>query len=164
MSSPDTVSDTFAVGSNEYSLCILWQLAYFCLSIHTYSHLPSSDTASDTVCRWLDRVVYLQLQTVSLLAFNNPQIHLLAINISDSVCRWLDQAFSLQSLGRLVSSESLFTHMLTCHRPTRYVTVFAVGSIEYVVCSFRQLAYVRLAIHEFTHLPSPDTVSYWVCR
>ena len=71
-------------------------ISYFCLSIHTYTHLPSSDTASDTVCRWFDRVVYLQLQTVSLLAFNNPQIHSLAINISDSVCRWLDQVFFLQ--------------------------------------------------------------------
>ena len=85
----------------------------------------------------------------------------------DCLCQCLPLARSniiSANLGSLVTSASLFTHMLTCHRPTLSVTVFAVGSIEYVLCSFRQLAYVRLAIHEFTHLRSPDTVSDRVCR
>ena len=45
--------------------------------------------------------------------------------------------------------------MLTCHRPTLSLTVFAVGSIESYLCNFRQMAYIRLTIHKFTHLPSP---------
>ena len=75
-----TLSRTgFVVGANEYSLCIFRQLAYFCLKIHKYAHLPSSDAFPDWLCRWFDRVVYLQPQTVSLLPFNNPQINSLAI-------------------------------------------------------------------------------------
>ena len=75
-----TLSGTsFVVGANEYSLCIFRQLAYFCLKIHKYTHLSSSDALPDWLCRWFDRVVYLQLQTVRLLPFNNPQINSLAI-------------------------------------------------------------------------------------
>ena len=41
----------FAVGSNEHSLCIFRQLAYYRLTIDKYTDLPSSDAVSDRVCR-----------------------------------------------------------------------------------------------------------------
>ena len=153
----------FAVGSIEYSLCIFRLLAYFSLSSHKYAHLLSSVTVSDTVCRWFDRVVYLQLQTVSILAFNNPQIHSPAIN-SLTVFAFGSIKYSLCKFSQFGNVRITFNSYAHLSSPTLYVTVFAVGSIVYVLWSFRQLAHVRLAIHEFTHLPSPDTVTYGVCR
>ena len=37
------------------------QLAYFRLTLHKYTHFPSTDNVSDWVCRWLDRIYSLQL-------------------------------------------------------------------------------------------------------
>ena len=54
--------------------------------------------------------------------------------------------------------------MLTCHRPTLSLAVFAVGSIEYSLWTFGQLSYLRLVIHKYAHLLAPDTVSERVCR
>ena len=54
-----------------------------------------------------------------------------------------------------------------CHRPTLSLTGLTVGSIEYSLCNimqFRNLPNFPLAIHEYTHLPSPDTVPNRVCR
>ena len=88
----------FAVGSIEYCLCKFRQLRNFLLTIHEYTHLPSPDTVSDTVFRWLDRVVPIELWAVSILLINNPQICSLAVadNVSGRVCRRLDLVFSLQ--------------------------------------------------------------------
>ena len=44
-----TVSDAFAVGSNEYSLCIFKHIAYFRLTMHKYTYLIWSDTVSDRI-------------------------------------------------------------------------------------------------------------------
>ena len=54
--------------------------------------------------------------------------------------------------------------MLTCHRPTLSPTVFDVGSIGHSLCKFSLLAYLGLAIHKYSHMPSPDTVSDRFCR
>ena len=50
-----------AVGSIEHSICNFKQLAYFRLTIHKYTQLPSSDNASLSVCRWLDRVFPMEV-------------------------------------------------------------------------------------------------------
>ena len=68
-----------------------------------------------------------------------------------------------ETLGCLVTSEALLIYMLTGHRPALSLTGFAVGSIEYCLCTFRQLTFFRLTIHKYTHLPSSDTVSDRVC-
>ena len=61
-----TLSPTgFAVGANDRSICIFWQLAYFRLTFDEYTHFPSSDTVSGSVCRWLDGVFSLQLDAAS---------------------------------------------------------------------------------------------------
>ena len=61
-----TLSPTgFAVGANERSVCMFRQLAYLLLTFDEYAHFPSSDTASDRVCRWLDGVFSLQLDEAS---------------------------------------------------------------------------------------------------
>ena len=75
-----TVSLTgFSVGSIEYYLWNFGQLAYFRLTIHKHTHLPSSNTVSDRVCRWFDRVFSVHLYAVSLLPVKNPQIYSFAI-------------------------------------------------------------------------------------
>ena len=43
------------------------------------------------------------------------------------------------------------------------LTGFAVGSIEYSLWYFGQLASIRLTIHRYAHLPSPITTSGSVC-
>ena len=96
-------------------ICNCKLLAYFSLTIHKYTRLPSSGNATLNVCRWLGRLFPMELWTVSI----HPN--------------W-------QS-----------TNMLTCHRSTLSPTVFAVGSIEYSLCIFRQLACFRLTIHKCTY-------------
>ena len=94
-----TLSPTvFAVVSIGYSLCISRQLACFRLTIIKYTHLPSPDTASDRVCRGLDRAFTMKLWTVGIIPINNPQICSMSSpdTVSDSVCRCLDRIFSLQ--------------------------------------------------------------------
>ena len=130
-----------------------------------YTYLPSSDTASDIVCRWFDRVVYLQIQTVSLLPFIDPQIYSLAIARQ---CFWQSLPWGRSSilsaaLGWLHTSEYQSTNMLTCLRPTLSLWVFAVGSIEYSLCKYRQFDNVLIPFHTYAHLWSPDTVSDSVC-
>ena len=110
----------FAVGSIEYSICNFKQLAFFRLTIHKHTELPSSDYASLSVCRWLDRVFPMELWKVSIHPIDDPQICSLAIA---QECFWqclpLARSSILSStLGRLVTSESNSIHMLTCHRPT----------------------------------------------
>ena len=43
-------------------------------------------------------------------------------------------------------------------------TGFAVGANDRSIGIFRQLAYFRLTFDEYTHFPSFDIVSDWVCR
>ena len=54
--------------------------------------------------------------------------------------------------------------MLICHLPTLSLEGIAVGALEYSLCNFRQLAYIRLTIHKYTHLLSPDTASDRIYR
>ena len=147
--------------SSEHSFCYFRQLRNSLLTIHEYTHLPSPDAVSDRVCCWLDRVFYMKIWAVSILPITNPQICSLAIARH---CLWQGLPFARSSilsatLGSLVTSESLFIHTLTCHRPTLSPTVFAVGSIGHSLCKFSLLAYLRLTIHKYSHVPSPDTVS-----
>ena len=118
------------------------------------------------VCRWLDRVFYMDLWAARTLPIYNPHI---CSQRHRPHCLWQDLPFARSSipsatLGSLVTSESLFTHMLTCHRPTLSPTVFAVGSIGYSLWKFSQLAFLRLTIHKYSHMPSPTTVSDRFCR
>ena len=91
----------YAVGSIEYSLCNCRQLACFRLTIHKYTHLTSSDTVYDMVCRWLDHMLTCHRPTMSPAAFAVDRSSILSA-----------------TLGNLVTFESLFVHMLTCHRST----------------------------------------------
>ena len=167
----------FAVGSIEYSLSNFRQLRNFLLAFNEYTHLlspgtasdrhlPAPDTVSERVCRWLDRVFYLHLQTASILSFSNPQIYSIAI-----VRQCLSQCLSLTrscipygTLDSYHTSDWQSTNMLTCHRPTVPLTGFAAGSIEYSLCNFRQIDIFRIPFHTYDHLPSPDTVSNGDCR
>ena len=98
--------------------------------------------------------------------------------------------YSLCIFGQFGKLRNHFYTYAECHRPTLSPTVFAVASIGYSLCSFiqfgntgirvpnrltvgstehsycilRQLARFRLAIWQYTHLPSPDTVYDKVCR
>ena len=83
--------------------------------------------------------------------------------VSDMVCRCLDRVLPLQrwEVSILLINN---TNILNCHRPTLSLTEFAFGSIEYSLSNFMQLAYFRLTIHKYSHLPLHDTVSDRVCR
>ena len=150
----------FAVGSIEYSICNFKQFAYFRFAIYKYTIYPSSDNASLSVWRWPNRVFPMEFLTVSIYSIDNLQICSLAIA---QECLWQGLPLSRSgilsaSLGRLVTSESHSIHMLTCDRPKLSPTVFAVGSIGYSLCIFRQVACFRLTIHKYTYLTSPDSV------
>ena len=160
-----TLSPTvFVVGKIGHSLCKFSLLAYLRLTIHKYSHMPSSDTVSDRFCRSLDRVFPMETWAASILPINIPQIYSLSI---DRHCLWLGLSLARSSilsatLGSLLTSESFFIHMLTCDCPPLSLTVLADGSIGYSLFKFSQLAFLRLTVHSYTHLPLPDTVV--VCR
>ena len=83
--------------------------------------------------------------------------------VYDRVCRWSGRVFYLQ-----LQSVSIFRltilNILTCHRPTMSLRGSAVCLIQYSICNFNKIAYIRLTIHKYTHLPSPDTVPDRVCR
>ena len=66
--------ETVQSGSIEQSLCKFRQLRNSLLTIHDYTHFPSTDTFSGMVCRLLDRVFYMELWAVSILPIYNPQI------------------------------------------------------------------------------------------
>ena len=108
----------------------------------------------------------MELWAVSMHPINNPQICSLAIARH---CLWQGLPLARSSivsatLGNIVTSESFFIHMLTCHCPTLSLTVLADGSIAYSLFKFGQLAFLRLRVQNYTHLPLPDTVSDRVCR
>ena len=54
--------------------------------------------------------------------------------------------------------------MIICHRRTLYLKGFAVGSTEYSIYNFKQLAYFRLTIHKYTQFPPSVNDSPSVCR
>ena len=140
----------FDVGSIENSICNFNQLAYFRLTIRKYTQLPSFDNASLSVFRWLDRVFPMELWTVSIHPIENRHICSLAI-ARQRLWHGLPLARSgivSVTLGRFVTFESNFIHMLTCHRPILSLTVFAVGSFGYSICIIRQLACFRITIHK----------------
>ena len=68
-----------AVGSIGYSISNFKQLAYFRLTIHKYTQLPSSNNASLNVCRRLDRIYPMEIWTFSIHPIDNPKTCSLAI-------------------------------------------------------------------------------------
>ena len=53
------------------------------------------------------------------LPISNPRIYSLAIadTFSDRVCRWVDRLVPSAALFSVLTSESVFIHMLSCRRP-----------------------------------------------
>ena len=155
----------FAVGSIEYSLCKFIQRTYFLLTIHKYTRLPSSDTVSDRVCRWLVRVCSVQPWALSLLPSNNPKIYWLAIAPTLSLTWFV--VFSIAyclSTFRQSSYFRLIVHKYI-HLPSPDTVSDRVYRwVEDSFRNFRQLAYFQLTINKYTHLPSPNTASERACR
>ena len=92
----------FAISLIEFSICNFKQLANYHLTIHIhkYTHLPSPDTVSDRVCRWLDRVFSLPILAVSYLRLT---IHKYTHLPSNDYCIWQ---------GLLLARSSLFSATL----------------------------------------------------
>ena len=139
----------------EYSLCNVRQLAYFRLTIHKYTHLPSPYTVSDRVWSW--PIEYSLCHSRQLRNFRLTIHEYTHLPSPDAV----SQSFPLSrssnlsaSLGSFVTSDEQSTNILTCHSLTLFPTVFTLGSIGYSLCNFRQFGNFRIPFRTYDPLSS----------
>ena len=115
----------------------LGSFVIFQSTIHEYTHLPSPDTVSYRVCRWLDRAlcaILFSLLTPEFVFLSNllsSPWHCFAVGAK--------RAFSLHLEAVSLIMFDNWQNILTCHHPELSLTGFAVGSIEHSLRNLMQL-------------------------
>ena len=108
--------------------------------------------------------------SLSLSTFSLSLTYPTSVTSGETIQRRSSIIHVLHKINKLCKNNTIITNLLTwddlltCHHLTLSLTGFAVGSIEYSLCNFRQLGNFQWTIPECTHSSLPDTVSDRVCR